>query len=53
MGKFHRIESLIEKEVAKLPLPDDIGEGPEWKNFSENKKNSRRHSFKRKNHKRR
>jgi superfamily II DNA/RNA helicase len=31
MGKFHRIESLIGKEVAKLPLPDDIGEGPEWK----------------------
>lgn len=30
MYKFHRIEQLIEKEVMKLPLPGDLGEGPEW-----------------------
>ncbi len=26
--KFHNIESLIEKEIPKLPLPDFLGEGP-------------------------
>ena len=30
MYKFARIESLIEKEVPKLPLPKNLGEGPEW-----------------------
>ncbi len=31
MYKFSRIEALIGKEVDKLPLPDDLGEGPKWK----------------------
>ncbi len=31
MYKFSRIEALIGKEVDKLPLPDDLGEGPIWK----------------------
>ena len=31
MYKFSRIEALIGKEVDKLPLPKEIGEGPEWK----------------------
>ncbi len=31
MGKFHQIERLIEREVIKLPLPAELGEGPEWK----------------------
>jgi superfamily II DNA/RNA helicase len=31
MGKFQQIEQLIEREVIKLPLPNDLGEGPEWK----------------------
>lgn len=31
MGKFHQIEQLIEREVIKLPLPEAIGRGPEWK----------------------
>ena len=31
MGKFQRIEQLIEREVIKLPLPEGLGQGPEWK----------------------
>jgi superfamily II DNA/RNA helicase len=31
MGKFYQIEKLIEREVIKLPLPSELGEGPEWK----------------------
>ncbi len=31
MYKFSRIEALIGKEVTKLPLPCDMGEGPAWK----------------------
>jgi len=30
MYKFHKIESLIETEVRKLPLPAELGEGPQW-----------------------
>ena len=30
MHKFHRIERLIEQEVMKIPLPSEIGAGPEW-----------------------
>ncbi len=31
MYKFGRIEALIGKEVDKLPLPSELGKGPEWK----------------------
>jgi ATP-dependent RNA helicase RhlE len=31
MIKMHRIEKLIEKEVYKTPLPEFLGQGPEWK----------------------
>lgn len=31
MFRFHRIEQLIEREVIKLPLPNELGDGPEWK----------------------
>lgn len=31
MGKFQQIEQLIEREVIKLPLPEKLGQGPEWK----------------------
>ena len=31
--KFQRIEKLIETDVEKLPLPDGLGDGPEWKSF--------------------
>lgn len=30
MYKFNNIEELIEKEVLKLPMPEYIGEGPEY-----------------------
>jgi superfamily II DNA/RNA helicase len=30
MYKFHRIEQLIEAEVANVPLPEGFEEGPEW-----------------------
>lgn len=33
MYKFQQIESLIENEVFKAPLPPELGEGPEWKVF--------------------
>lgn len=31
MNAFQRTESLIEKEVLKLPPPPEIGEGPVWR----------------------
>ena len=31
IGKFSRIEKLIGKEVNKLPLPPELGEGPQWR----------------------
>jgi superfamily II DNA/RNA helicase len=31
MYKFAQIERLIEREVPKIPLPPELGEGPEWK----------------------
>jgi superfamily II DNA/RNA helicase len=30
MYKFRQIEKLIEDEVMKMPLPAELGEGPEW-----------------------
>jgi len=30
MYKFHKIEQLIETEIRKLPLPTELGEGPNW-----------------------
>lgn len=30
MYKFHKIEQLIETEIRKLPLPNELGEGPNW-----------------------
>lgn len=31
MYKFHQIEKLIEREVFKIPIPEHLGEGPEWR----------------------
>ncbi|MFY9153040.1 MAG: DEAD/DEAH box helicase [Prolixibacteraceae bacterium] len=31
MDKFERIEALIEREVIKIQLPPELGEGPQWK----------------------
>ena len=30
MYKFSKIEELIEMEVMKIPLPEFLGDGPEW-----------------------
>ncbi|MCF8368581.1 MAG: DEAD/DEAH box helicase [Bacteroidales bacterium] len=30
MGRFKRIEELIERKVLKIPLPTELGDGPEW-----------------------
>jgi ATP-dependent RNA helicase RhlE len=30
MEKFHRIETLIDQIVYKVPLPVELGEGPHW-----------------------
>lgn len=29
-GRFHEIERLLEKEVEKLPVPEDLGETPKY-----------------------
>ncbi len=46
MDKFDRIEKLIEREIIKIPLPPELGEGPEWKVSS--RKKGRRPQGKRK-----
>lgn len=41
MAKFSRIEKLIEKTIIKLPLPKNMGRGPEWnpnKTFSRSRR---------------
>jgi len=32
--KFKKIESLIEKEIEKLPIPEELGDAPDWKSPS-------------------
>ena len=41
MKKFHDIEVLIEKEVMKIKLPPELGEGPEWNTNHRRKSNFR------------
>ena len=48
MFYFHRIEQLIERQVFKIPMPEQFGKGPEWKTPSK-KSTSRKGKFKRKN----
>jgi superfamily II DNA/RNA helicase len=31
MYKLHQIEQLIEREIFKIPMPEHLGEGPEWR----------------------
>lgn len=38
MYKFAEIESLIEREVLKLPTPEHIGDSPEWRVKTKKKK---------------
>ncbi len=30
-GKFHQIEKFLEREIPKRPLPEQLGEGPEYR----------------------
>lgn len=48
MGKFRQIEQMIEREVIKLPLPEEIGKGPDW-NTSGQRKNQGRKKMNRRN----
>lgn len=47
MEKFDRIEKLIGSEIIKLPIPEDLGSGPEWKirKFTRGRKNYGRKNF--------
>ena len=44
-GKFHRIEKFIEKEIYKIPLPPQVGEGPEYKPEDFERKSQRKKQF--------
>jgi superfamily II DNA/RNA helicase len=48
MYKFEQIEALIGQEVYKIPMPVEIGEGPEWKVNSRKKGGPGRKTFNRK-----
>lgn len=41
MYKFRNIERLIEKSVEKIPLPEELGEAPVWKEKAPQKKKKR------------
>jgi superfamily II DNA/RNA helicase len=49
MHKFARIEKLIERELDKLPVPAELGEGPAWnpRHSSGNRPNGKKKFFKR------
>ena len=46
MYKFKGIEDLIEKEVPKIPLPPELGEGPPWSTKPSHKRRSGGGGFK-------
>jgi superfamily II DNA/RNA helicase len=43
MGKFHEIEHFLGKEVLKNPMPEGLGEGPEYTKREKKRSNTRRH----------
>ncbi len=45
MNRFARIEKLIEKEVPRLKLADELGEGPQWKVGYRGKRQGGRKSY--------
>lgn len=51
MYKFAKIETLIEREIPKVPLPPSLGEGPEW-NTSKPRGGGRSRSGNRRSHSR-
>jgi superfamily II DNA/RNA helicase len=44
MQKFHHIEKLIERDLPKIALPEELGPAPEYKIHSTDRK--KRHNFK-------
>lgn len=50
MYKFHQIETLIEREVFKIPMPEHLGIGPDWKVPQKGRKKGKGnfHKYKRK-----
>ncbi|MCG8697955.1 MAG: DEAD/DEAH box helicase, partial [Bacteroidales bacterium] len=50
MPKFKRIEELIDAEIIKLKVPEELGESPEWKVF-EARKSKKKFYNKKKNFK--
>jgi superfamily II DNA/RNA helicase len=52
MSYFHRIEQLIERQVFKIPMPEQFGEGPEWKTPSNQNKSKKYKPGSQKNRKR-
>ncbi len=47
MFYFHRIEQLIERQVFKIPMPEQFGEGPEWRTPSQKSK-SKKYKYRKK-----
>ncbi|MEN6457107.1 MAG: DEAD/DEAH box helicase [Prolixibacteraceae bacterium] len=47
MYKFEQIEKLIGQEVYKIPMPAELGPGPEWKVSTRSKGGRRNKGFKR------
>lgn len=43
MYKFAKIEALIEMEVPKIPLPKELGDGPEWSTARNYNQGPKRH----------
>jgi superfamily II DNA/RNA helicase len=52
MYKLQRIERLIGKEVMRIPLPAELGEGPRWKPSSSNFKKRSSKNYKKRSGKR-
>ncbi len=50
MYNFHQIEQLIEREIMKLPPPEELGPGPEWR-VGRKKRGGNRNYFKKKKNK--
>ncbi len=50
MWRFQQIESLIEKEIIKLPIPPELGESPKWevKKYKENNTRGKKKNWKKK-----
>ncbi len=48
MLKFSKIEKLIEKEIHKIPLPEEFGEAPKWNPKPVKKKFTKKYSGKKK-----